>query len=57
MVEFDPDAGHFHVEADADGRTQAADVFVAGDVAKVGSAKDAAAMGARAAQALLGGLS
>ncbi|MBZ4376953.1 2Fe-2S iron-sulfur cluster-binding protein [Corallococcus sp. AS-1-6] len=56
-VEFDADAGHFRVEADADGRTQAADVFVAGDVAKPGTAKDAAAMGARAARALLGGLS
>ncbi|RKH36440.1 2Fe-2S iron-sulfur cluster-binding protein [Corallococcus sicarius] len=56
-VEFDEGAGHFRVEADADGRTQAPDVFVAGDVAHAGTAKDAAAMGQRAAQALLGGLS
>lgn len=47
----------FVVESDADGRTHASDVFVAGDVRGTGSAKEAAASGRRAAEALIGGLS
>jgi sarcosine oxidase subunit alpha len=56
-VSFDADAGLFKVDADADGRTQAKDVFVAGDVTGGGTAKEAAAAGRRAAEALAGGLS
>ena len=54
---FDAERGLFVVEAQADGRTAAAEVFVAGDVTGGGTAKEAAAAGARAAEALLGGLS
>ncbi|WP_426752361.1 2Fe-2S iron-sulfur cluster-binding protein [Myxococcus sp. Y35] len=56
-VPFDEKRGLFVVEADADGRTHAADVFAAGDVTGGGTAKDAAAAGRRAAEALVGGLS
>jgi sarcosine oxidase subunit alpha len=45
------------VEAEEDGRTAAADLFVAGDITGGGSAQQAAASGTRAAQALLGDLS
>jgi sarcosine oxidase subunit alpha len=56
-VRLDEAAGLFVVEADADGRTAARDVFVAGDIRGGASAKDAAASGQRAAEALIGGLS
>ncbi len=56
-VPFDEERGLFVVEVDPDGRTHAADVFAAGDVTGGGSAKDAAAAGRRAAEALVGGLS
>jgi sarcosine oxidase subunit alpha len=56
-VRFDAKRGLFVVEAEVDGRTAAPDVFVAGDVTGGGSAKEAAAAGARAAEALIGGLS
>ncbi|MCE9670178.1 2Fe-2S iron-sulfur cluster-binding protein [Myxococcus stipitatus] len=56
-VGFDEARGLFRVVADADGRTKAADVFVAGDVTGGGTAKQAAEAGRRAAQALVGGLS
>ena len=56
-VDFDPERGLFVVRAEADGRTAAEDVFVAGDITGGGSAQQAAASGARAAQALIGGLS
>jgi sarcosine oxidase subunit alpha len=57
VVSFDAERGLFVVEAQADGGTAASDLFVAGDVTGGGSAKDAAAAGARTAQALVGGLS
>ncbi|WP_163781721.1 2Fe-2S iron-sulfur cluster-binding protein [Myxococcus vastator] len=56
-VPFDAQRGLFVVETDADGRTHAPDVYAAGDVTGGGTAKDAAAAGRRAAQALVGGLS
>ncbi len=56
-VRLDEARGTFVVEADADGRTAASDVFVAGDVTGGTGAKEAAASGQRAAEALLGGLS
>jgi sarcosine oxidase subunit alpha len=56
-VGFDAERGLFVVEAEADGRTAAADIFVAGDITGGGSAQQAAASGTRAAQALIGGLS
>ncbi|NTX39509.1 (2Fe-2S)-binding protein [Myxococcus sp. CA033] len=56
-VSFDAGRGLFRVEADADGRTEAPDIFAAGDLTGGGSAKDAAAAGRRAAQTLVGGLS
>ncbi|XXF74939.1 2Fe-2S iron-sulfur cluster-binding protein [Myxococcaceae bacterium GXIMD 01537] len=56
-VKLDAARGAFVVEADADGRTHAPDVFVAGDVTGDLSASDAAAAGRRAAEALVGGLS
>jgi len=56
-VDFDAQRGLFVVRAEADGRTAAADVFVAGDITGGGSAQQAAASGTRAAEALLGGLS
>ncbi|RJS25209.1 ferredoxin [Corallococcus sp. H22C18031201] len=56
-VTFDAKAGAFQVEADADGRTEVPDVFVAGDITGAGTAKAAAAAGHRAAEALAGGLS
>ena len=56
-VTFDAGRGLFVVEADVDGRTQAADVFAAGDLTGGGTAKDAVAAGRRAAEALVGGLS
>jgi sarcosine oxidase, subunit alpha len=48
--------GLFVVEAGAEGRTAAPDLFVAGDVRGEGSAAAAAASGARVAEALVGGL-
>jgi sarcosine oxidase subunit alpha len=56
-VDFDAQRGLFVVRAEADGRTAAADVFVAGDITGGGSARQAAASGARAAETLIGGLS
>ena len=56
-VDFDSGRGLFVVRAEADGRTGAADVFVAGDITGGGSAQQAAASGARAAETLIGGLS
>ncbi|MCP3138094.1 2Fe-2S iron-sulfur cluster-binding protein [Pyxidicoccus xibeiensis] len=56
-VDFDAGRGLFVVGADADGHTQATDVFAAGDVTGGGTAKEAAAAGRRAAEALVGGLS
>jgi sarcosine oxidase subunit alpha len=56
-VHFDAERGLFVVQAEADGRTAASDVFVAGDITGGGTAKEAAAAGARAAEALIGGLS
>lgn len=56
-VDFDPERGLFVVRAEADGRTAAEDVFVAGDITGGGSAQQAAASGTRAAQTLIGGLS
>lgn len=56
-VDFDAERGLFVVRAEPDGRTAAADVFVAGDITGGGSAQQAAASGARAAEALMGGLS
>lgn len=56
-VRLDEARGTFVVEADADGRTHAPDVYVAGDVTGDTSASHAAASGQRAAEALLGGLS
>ncbi|SEK73744.1 sarcosine oxidase subunit alpha [Stigmatella aurantiaca] len=56
-VRFDPERGLFVVEAQADGRTASPKVFVAGDITGGGSAQEAAASGARAAEALIGGLS
>ncbi|HZI11445.1 MAG TPA: FAD-dependent oxidoreductase, partial [Myxococcus sp.] len=54
---FDAARGLFRVEAEADGRTAAPDVFAAGDVTGGGTAKEAAEAGRRAAEALVGGLS
>ncbi|HVG59195.1 MAG TPA: 2Fe-2S iron-sulfur cluster-binding protein [Hyalangium sp.] len=56
-VHFDAERGLFVVQAEADGRTAASDVFVAGDITGGGTAKEAAAAGARTAEALIGGLS
>lgn len=56
-VRFEPERGLFVVEAEPDGRTAAPDVFVAGDITGGGSAREAAASGARAVESLLGGLS
>jgi sarcosine oxidase subunit alpha len=56
-VHFDAERGLFTVEAQVDGRTAAPDVFVAGDITGSGTAKEAAAAGARTAEALVGGLS
>jgi sarcosine oxidase, subunit alpha len=56
-VHFDAQRGLFVVEAQSEGRTAAPDVFVAGDITGGGTASDAAAAGARAAEALIGGLS
>jgi sarcosine oxidase subunit alpha len=56
-VTFDAGLGLFVVEADADGRTQATDVFAAGDLTGGGTAREAEAAGRRAAEALVGGLS
>lgn len=56
-VSFDAGRGLFRVEADAQGRTEAQDVYVAGDITGGGSARQAAEAGRRAAQALVGGLS
>ncbi|WP_257446248.1 2Fe-2S iron-sulfur cluster-binding protein [Archangium lipolyticum] len=56
-VEFDEAREVFAVVADADGRTAAPDVFVAGDVTGGRSMAESAASGRRAAEALLGGLS
>lgn len=51
-VVFDPARETFVVSSDADGRTAAKDVFVAGDLTGGGSAAQAAESGARAARAL-----
>ncbi|MDY7230986.1 2Fe-2S iron-sulfur cluster-binding protein [Hyalangium rubrum] len=56
-VRFDEERGLFVVEAEADGSTAAPDLFVAGDITGGGNAKAAATAGARAAEALIGGLS
>jgi sarcosine oxidase subunit alpha len=56
-VTFDAGRSLFVVEADADGRTQAQDVFAAGDVTGGGTARGAGDAGRRAAEALVGGLS
>lgn len=56
-VSFDEGRGLFKVEADADGRTGAVDVFAAGDLTGGGTARQAADAGRRTAQALVGGLS
>jgi sarcosine oxidase subunit alpha len=55
-VRFDPAKETFVVEADADGRTVAPGIFVAGDLRGGGTAAQAADSGARAARALLGEL-
>jgi sarcosine oxidase, subunit alpha len=56
-VEFDEALEVFAVVAEADGRTAAKDVYVAGEVTGGKSAAESAASGQRAAEALLGGLS
>lgn len=56
-LRFDGEAGVFVVEADADGRTAAEDIFVVGEVTGPHTAAESAASGARAARAVLGGLS
>ncbi|WP_342381838.1 2Fe-2S iron-sulfur cluster-binding protein [Myxococcus stipitatus] len=56
-VTFDAGRGLFRVEADGQGRTEAQDVYVAGDVTGGGNARQAAEAGQRAARALVGGLS
>jgi sarcosine oxidase subunit alpha len=56
-VSFDAERGLFVVQAEANGSTAAPDLFVAGDITGGGTAKEATAAGARAAEALLGGLS
>lgn len=56
-VRFDAQRGLFVVEADADGRTAAPHLFVAGDITGGGTAREAAAAGARAAEAICGGRS
>jgi sarcosine oxidase, subunit alpha len=56
-VEFDEAREVFAVVADADGRTAAPDVYVAGDVTGGRSTAESVASGRRAAEALLGGLS
>lgn len=55
-VEFDAAREVFVVVADAQGRTDSPEVYVAGDVTGGRSAAEAAADGARAAEALSGGL-
>ncbi|WNG58211.1 NAD(P)-binding protein [Archangium gephyra] len=55
-VEFDEAREVFAVVADADGRTEAKDLYVAGDVTGGRSAAEAAADGKRAAEALVGSL-
>jgi sarcosine oxidase, subunit alpha len=57
QVEFDEALEVFKVTAEADGRTAARDVYVAGDVAGGRSVAEAAASGRRVAEALIGGLS
>jgi sarcosine oxidase, subunit alpha len=52
-VSFRPEFGAFAVEADAEGRTRAEGVFVAGDVLGAMTAAQAADSGRRAARALL----
>ncbi|MDC0707719.1 2Fe-2S iron-sulfur cluster-binding protein [Stigmatella sp. ncwal1] len=52
-VRFDTERDLFVVEADADGRTAAPQVFVAGDITGGGSAQEAAASGVRAAESLV----
>jgi sarcosine oxidase, subunit alpha len=52
-VSFRPEFGTFAVEADADGRTRADGVFVAGDTLGAMTAAQAADSGRRAARALL----
>jgi len=53
-VSFRADLGTFAVEADGEGRTRAAGVFVAGDVLGAGTAAEAAESGRRAGAALAG---
>ena len=55
MVEWSPAHGVFTVQADADGRTRAKNVFVAGELLGPMSAAAAAESGRRAAKALAGG--
>lgn len=55
-MEFDEAREVFAVVADADGRTEAKDLYVAGDVTGGRSAAAAAADGKRAAEALVGSL-
>jgi sarcosine oxidase subunit alpha len=56
-VDFDAERGVFAVVAEADGRTSAPDVYVAGEVTGGTSAAEAATSGRRVAEALCGGLS
>lgn len=56
-VAFDKARGVFIVVAEADGRTAAGDVWVAGEAGGSTSAAEAAAAGRRAAESLAGGLS
>ncbi|WP_224240815.1 2Fe-2S iron-sulfur cluster-binding protein [Hyalangium gracile] len=56
-VSFDAERGFFVAEAQPNGSTAAPDLFVAGDITGGGTASEAAAAGARAAEALIGGLS
>ena len=51
-VSHDPRLEAFVVEADADGRTHSEDLFVAGDITGAKTAREAAASGTRAAQAV-----
>ena len=53
-ISWRPELGTFAPEVEADGRTSAAGIWAAGDVARPGSAADAAESGRRAAQGILG---
>lgn len=56
-VEFDPGREAFVVMADAEGRTQAPDLYAAGELTGALDARSASESGRRAAEALVGGLS